>query len=89
MLLQVADLRLSESTTYFRNDESASIGPTGVLVAGMKATWAEEQNIESHRNSEKNSAQQQPLCPCHGSPSSFVLQGDSASLMPLVNRRRV
>lgn len=60
-----------------------------VIRTSLAFRGAEEQNIDSHRNSEKNSAQQQPLCPCHGSPSSFVLQRDSASLMPLVNRRRL
>ena len=44
---------------------------------------AEKQEVQPHCESEQNSSEQQPLCPCHKSRSSFVLHRDSASLMPL------
>ena len=44
---------------------------------------AEKQEVQPHCESEQNSTEQQPLCPCHRSRSSFVLDRDPASLMPL------
>jgi len=59
-----------------------------VIRSSLAFCGAEKQNVQSHREPEQDSSQQQPLCPCHEFASNFVVQRDSASLMPLSKQPR-
>jgi hypothetical protein len=45
-----------------------------VIRSSLAYCGAEKQNVQSHREPEQDSSQQQPLCPCHGFASNFVVR---------------
>ena len=63
--------------------ETVSMIAAAITRSSRAFHGAEKQEVQPHCESEQNRTEQQPLCPCHRFRSSFVLDRDSASLMPL------
>lgn len=63
--------RLSERLWENRPVHRAVITQVSLTIRGT-----EKQNVDSHCESDQDSSQQQPLCPCHGSVLRFALHRD-------------
>ena len=80
-----SELRRFTSHQSWRGGHGKTVSMIAAAITRSSRAFhgAEKQEVQPHSESEQHSTEQQPLCPCHRSRSSFVLDRDSASLMPL------